>query len=76
MLLLISSNEYELPHDYSAGFQSSVCETSSLLLVYLRRYLRSYEGMMVIRTKVSIFYHVPSYIRTNEGNNTVISYKY
>ena len=57
-------------------FQSSVCETSSLLLVYLRRYLRSYEGMMVIRTKVSIFYHVPSYIRTNEGNNTVISYKY
>ena len=73
MLLLISSNEYELPRDYSAGFQSSVCETSSLLLVYLRRYLRSYEGMMVIiRTKVSIFYHVPSYIRTNEGNNTVI----
>ena len=73
MLLLISSNEYELPHDYSAGIQSSVCETSSLLLVYLRRYLRSYEGMMVIiRTKVSIFYHVPSYIRTNEGNNTVI----
>ena len=43
------------------------------VLVYLRRYLRSYEGMMVIiRTKVSIFYHVPSYIRTNEGNNTVI----
>ena len=38
----------------------------------LPSYLRSYEGMMVIRTKVSIFYHVPSYIRTNEGNNTVI----